>query len=168
MVAVAIDWALARLPAERRPLQRARCTRSVEIEAPIERTWAVLADIPGQTRWMPEMKSVADADAGPGRRGSIGEATIRIFGIAVTDRVAITTYDPPEAFGIEHAGCSAATGLLTLRPGLDGTTTTVDWVEHLAPPLLPRLGWLAPAAGDRATSTSATCSCSATSSRTRR
>ena len=140
VVAIVVDYALACLPEERRPFS-GPVHAHVEIDAPIERTWAVLSDIPGQTRWMPEMKSVRMITPDPVEVGSIGEATIRIFGIAVTDRVAITTYRPPEAFGIDHRGLFGGEGLLTLKPGLDGTTTIVDWVEALAPPFLPRLGW---------------------------
>ena len=140
-LAVAIDRLLAGLDPERRPLS-GPVRPSVEIAAPIERTWEVLADIPGQTRWMPEMKSVRMLTPGPVGVGSVGEATIRIFGVAVRDEVDITTYEPPSAFGIEHRGLFGGSGLLTLRPGEGGQTTIVDWVERLVPPWLPHLGWI--------------------------
>ena len=114
----------------------------VEILAPIERVWPVLADIPGQLRWMPEMKEVAVLTPGPIGVGTVGEATVRLFGIAVTDRVTITRYEPPVAFGIEHDGLFRGEGLLTLTSTADGTATVVDWVETLVPPWLPAVGWL--------------------------
>jgi hypothetical protein len=33
-------------------------------------------------------------------------------------------------------------GIMALRPGLDGTTTIVEWEETLVPPWLPAFGWL--------------------------
>jgi hypothetical protein len=117
-------------------------TARVEIEASPEDVWSVVADIPGQTRWMPEMKRVSMITPGPVREGSVGEATVRIFGISVTDRVTITTFQPASAFGIEHEGLFGGAGRMDLRPGLDGTTTVVTWVEELVPPWLPAIGWL--------------------------
>jgi uncharacterized protein YndB with AHSA1/START domain len=135
------DRILASLTPEQRPLS-GPVRATVEIAAPMEETWAVLADIPGQPRWMPEMKTVRMVTPGPVDVGSVGEATIRIFGIAVRDEVAITTYEPPRAFGIDHRGLFGGSGLLTLRPGMGGGTTIVEWVEHLVPPWLPHLGWV--------------------------
>lgn len=128
------------LPAPSRPFS-GPVRAQVEIEARIEDVWAVVADIPNQVRWMPEMKRVVMLTSNPTREGSVGEATVRIFGIAVTDRVTITTFRPPVAFGIEHEGLFGGGGLVNLRPGLDDTTTVVSWEEHLVPPWLPAFGW---------------------------
>jgi len=140
-LAGAAEAILRRLAPDQRPLSGPVHAR-VEIEAPIERVWDVLADIPSQVRWMPEMKRVTVLTPGPVGEGSVGEATVRIFGIAVTDRVTVTTWQPPIAFAIEHEGLFGGGGELRLRPGLDGTTTIVDWEEQLVPPWLPALGWL--------------------------
>jgi len=139
--ALAAEAVLRALPASARPFSgpvRAR----VEIDAAIEDVWTVVADIPGQVRWMPEMKVVRMITPGPVAEGSVGEATVRIFGIAVTDRVTIATFQPPTAFGIEHEGLFGGRGDMVLRPGADGTTTIVEWEEALVPPLLPAVGWL--------------------------
>ena len=34
----------------------------------------------------------------------------------------------------------SGSGLITLEPGADGTTTIVRWEERLVPPVLPALG----------------------------
>jgi uncharacterized protein YndB with AHSA1/START domain len=112
------------------------------VEAPVERTWALVSDVPRQPEWMHEMKAVRMDDTGPPRPGSRGEATVRVFGISVTDPVTITEVEPPRRFAIRHEGLFAGGGLITLRPGADGTTTIVDWEETLVPPLLPELGAL--------------------------
>ncbi len=141
LLAVVTDVVLQTVPPDRRPFSRPVRSR-VEIEAPIESVWEILADLPGQVRWMPEMKRVSVVTPGPVRQGSVGEATVRIFGIAVNDRVTITTFRPPTSFGIEHDGLFGGYGRIELRPGRDAGTTTVEWEEQLVPPLLPALGWL--------------------------
>lgn len=138
---VVLDRALAGVPAEGRPFS-GPVRATVEIHAPIDRVWPILVDIHGQVRWMPEMKEVTVVTAGPVGVGSVAEALVRIVGIGVRDRVVITRYEPPVAYGIEHLGLFGGPGLIELRPGPDGTTTIVQWTERLIPPLLPRLGWI--------------------------
>ena len=114
----------------------------VVVDAPIEETWRVLADIGLQPAWMHEMKSVVVTTPGPTRVGTRGEATVRIFGISVTDPVEVVAFDPPTRFEIRHEGLFTGGGVITLEPGSDGTTTIVRWAETLVPPLLPELGAL--------------------------
>lgn len=114
----------------------------VVIDAPVEETWAVIADIPLQTEWMREMKRLEMATPGPARVGSRGTATIRILGIRVSDPVEIVELEPPRRYAIRHEGLFRGGGVITLEPGTDGTTTIVRWEETLIPPLLPELGGL--------------------------
>lgn len=109
------------------------------VDAPIEETWAVVADIPLQPEWMHEMKRVTITTPGPIGVGTRGEATVRIFGIGVTDPVEITEFDAPTRFAIRHEGLFTGGGLITLEAGADGTTTIVRWEETLIPPILPEL-----------------------------
>jgi uncharacterized membrane protein len=115
------------------------------VDAPIEETWAVLADIPRQPEWMRDMKRVAITTPGPVRVGTRGEATVRVLGIAVSDPVEVTEYEPPVRFSVRHEGVYTGDGVITLEPGADGTTTIVRWTETLLPPVLPELGALAQA-----------------------
>lgn len=117
----------------------------IVVDAPIERVWAVLADIEGQPRWMHDMKAVRMTTPGPVAVGSRGEATVRMFGLAVTDPVTVTEIDPPTRFAVRHEGTFTGTGTFTLEPGADGTTTIVRWEEALAPPVLPRVAAVAAA-----------------------
>lgn len=112
------------------------------IDAPIEATWRVIADIGLQPTWMHEMKSVVVTTPGPTRVGTRGEATVRIFGISVTDPVEVVAFDPPTSFAIRHEGLFTGGGVITLEAGTDGTTTIVRWAETLVPPLLPELSAL--------------------------
>ncbi len=107
------------------------------IDAPIERVWAVLADIEGQPRWMHEMKAVRLLTPPPIGVGTRGAATVRIFGIGVTDPVEITEFEPPRRFAIRHEGMFTGGGLITLESGADGSSTIVRWDETLIAPILP-------------------------------
>jgi len=114
----------------------------VVVDAPIAETWAVVADIPLQPEWMHEMKEVRLTTPGPVGVGTRGEATVRIFGISVTDPVEVTGFEPPTRFTIRHEGRFSGGGVITLEAGADGTTTIVRWEETLVPPFLPALGAL--------------------------
>lgn len=143
LAAVPVAFALDRLLARRRgtnpPLAM---DMLVVVDAPLEETWAVVADIPLQPEWMHEMKEVRLTTPGPVGVGTRGEATVRIFGIGVTDPVEVTAFDPPTRFEIRHEGLFTGGGVITLEAGADGTTTVVRWRETLVPPLLPELGAL--------------------------
>lgn len=115
----------------------------VVIDAPIERVWTELADIEGQPRWMHDMKSVRLTTPPPTGLGTRGVSTVRVFGIAVTDPVTITEFEPPTRFALRHEGAISGSGLITLEGGADGTTTVVRWDERLVAPLLPHLGAVA-------------------------
>ena len=119
--------------------QRPPIETLVVVDAPIARTWQVLSDIPGQPRWMREMKRVRLLDDGPTRVGTRGEAEVRILGINVTDPVEVTEFDPPTRFAIRHDGTFSGGGELALESGVDGDTTIVRWAERLNAPVLPDL-----------------------------
>jgi uncharacterized membrane protein len=135
--ALALDRWLA---ARRRPNPPLAMDMLTVVDAPIEDTWAVVADIPRQPEWMHDMKRVTIQTPGPVRPGTRAEATVRILGISVSDPVEITELDRPSRFAIRHEGLFTGDGVITLEGGADGTTTIVRWRETLVPPILPELG----------------------------
>jgi uncharacterized protein YndB with AHSA1/START domain len=114
----------------------------IVIDAPIERVWAVVADIENQPRWMLEMKAVRLITPPPIGVGTRGEATVRVLGVTVTDPVTVTEFDPPTRFAVRHEGSFTGSGVITLEPGADGTTTIVRWDETLIGPAFPYVGSL--------------------------
>jgi uncharacterized membrane protein len=110
------------------------------VDAPIEATWAVVADVPRQPEWMHDMKRVTIETPGPVGAGTRAQATVRILGVSVSDPVEITELERPRRFAIRHDGRFTGDGLITLQEGADGTTTIVRWRETLVPPILPELG----------------------------
>ncbi len=114
----------------------------VVVDAQLQETWDVVADIPLQIEWMTEMRSIIITTPGLTHVGTRGEATVRIAGISVTDPVEVTEFTPPHRYAIRHEGLFTGGGLITLEAGADGRTTIVRWEETLIPPLLPELGAL--------------------------
>ena len=107
------------------------------VEAPIERVWDELVDIEGQPRWMHDMKSVR-MEPGLLAVGRRGEATVRMYGVSVTDPVRILHLDPPTRFGVSHDGLFGGHGIFHLEP-LPGGRTDVRWEEDLVAPIAPHL-----------------------------
>lgn len=144
LVGAGITYALDRILAEQSKGQVPEPIESmVVIDAPIERVWAMVADIDRQPEWMTEMKAVRVVTPGPIGVGTECEAQVRILGITVTDPVTITAFEPPMRYAISHDGTFKGTGTITLESGADLTTTIVRWQEQLSPPVLPHLGALA-------------------------
>jgi uncharacterized protein YndB with AHSA1/START domain len=114
----------------------------VEVDAPIDEVWAVLADIERQPEWMIEMKAVRLVTSGPVGVGTRGQADVRIFGIGVSDPIEVVEFVPPFRFGIHHRGRFSGNGTITLDTLDGGRRTRVEWAETLVPPLFPNLGSL--------------------------
>ena len=141
LAGAATGWALERVLRARADGSPPPAIESlVVIDAPIERVWAVVADIEGQPRWMHDMKSVRLTTPPPTGVGTRGVSTVRVFGVSVTDPVTITEFRPPTRFALRHEGTVSGSGVITLEPGADGTTTIVHWDERLLLPALPHLG----------------------------
>lgn len=135
-----VGWIVDRWLADRRGDAAPEPIRSlVVIDAPIERVWAVLADVEGQPRWMHDLKSVRLDTPGPVGVGTRATGSVRILGVTVEDPVEITEFEPPTRYAIAHEGSFTGSGLITLEAGADGTTTIVRWEEVLVAPVLPNL-----------------------------
>jgi hypothetical protein len=85
------------------------------------------------------MKSVRLLTPPPIGVGTRGEATVRVFGVSVTDPVEVTEFAPRQRFAIRHEGSFTGGGVITLEAGADGTTTILRWDETLIAPIMPRL-----------------------------
>ncbi len=115
---------------------------TVEIDASIERVWAVLADIERQPEWMHDLKSVRLTTPPPVGLGTRGIGRVQIFGIGLEDPVEVTTFDAPTHFAIRHEGLVTGGGDIRLE-ATPGGATRVTWDETLVPPVLPHLGAVA-------------------------
>jgi len=117
---------------------------SIEIDAPVERVWAVLVDLERQPEWMHDLRDVRVITPPPIGAGTRAIGRVQAFGIAVEDPIEITVFEPPVRYSIRHDGFVSGTG--DIRLVLDGDEasgpTLVTWEEVLRPPVLPHLGAL--------------------------
>ena len=138
IVAVLVELILGRMIATGR-IRRPEINLTITIAAPRDTVWAYASDIARQPEWMHEMKRVEMLTPPPVQPGSRGRATVRIFGISTTDDVVITQFDPPSTFAIRHEGRFVGEGLLQFT-AIDATSTRIDWMEYLRPPLFANIG----------------------------
>ncbi len=107
--------------------------RHIRIEAPIRRVWDVLADVPGQPRWMRDLvrvRLIGDEPVGVGSR-AIGE--VRMFGFRQSDPIEVTAFEPPYRYVVKHLGAFRGSGEFQLRTLDGGRVTHMSWREELRP-----------------------------------
>ncbi|MES2209180.1 MAG: SRPBCC family protein [Chloroflexota bacterium] len=119
----------------------------IDIQAPRERVWDVLADIERQPEWMHDLRSVRLTTAPPVGVGTRGIGRVQAFGISVEDLVEVTAFEAPSHFAIRHEGLVKGVGDIRLVAGPGGRdgqvgATVVTWDETLVAPVLPHLGAL--------------------------
>lgn len=106
------------------------------INAPPERVWDVLADLPGQKAWMVDLRSLEVTSEQTSGLGATIDVVSELFGQPVVkDRMVITAWDPPRYFAIDHVGQFTGYGYFRLNP--EGKGTVFTWVEEFKPPLGP-------------------------------
>lgn len=107
--------------------------RHIRIGAPIQRVWDVLADVPGQPRWMRDLvrvRMIGDEPFGVGSR-AIGD--VEMFGFRQSDSIEVTAFEPPSRYVVKHLGAFRGSGEFQLRGLEDGRATHVWWREELRP-----------------------------------
>lgn len=105
----------------------------IRVAAPPEAVWAVLADVPGQPRWMRDLVAVELEGSGPVGVGTRAIGRVRIAGFRQDDPVEIDAFDPPRHFGLRHIGLFRGRGDFRLLAVAGGTSVT--WREELRSPL---------------------------------
>ena len=121
---------------------------SIEIDAPIEHVWAILADIERQPEWMHDLRHVRVITPPPVGVGTRAVGTVQALGIALEDPIEVTVFEPPVHYAVRHEGFVTGGGDIRLVADGEGdlATTLVTWEETLVPRVLPHLGGLVLAA----------------------
>jgi len=113
----------------------------VDVDAPVERTWAAVTDWDRQGEWMLATTVRGTVGDGRGVGGGI-RATTGIGPLAVVDTMEITGWDPPHGAYVRHLGrLIRGRAAFEVRPRPGGSTFV--WTEDLDLPLgaLGRLGF---------------------------
>jgi hypothetical protein len=112
----------------------ARLELRIFIQATPERVWEVLSYLPGQKRWMVDLRSLEVTSAVQSGPGTEVKVTSELFGLPVVkDKMVITSWEPPYRFDVEHVGAFSGWGSFQLNPVSGGTTFI--WIEEFKPPL---------------------------------
>jgi hypothetical protein len=115
---------------------------TVDVDAPVEQTWAGVTDWARQGEWMLGTRVWPTAQGGQGVGGGI-EAITGVGPLGVLDRMEITLWEPPHRCHVLHLGrVVRGTGAMEVEP-LPGDRSRFVWREDLDLPLglLGRLGW---------------------------
>jgi len=115
----------------------------VDVDAPVEATWAGATDWAGQGEWMLGTSVRPTAQGGQGVGGGIAAFT-GIGPLGFLDTMTITRWEPPHRCHVLHTGrIVRGTGEFGVERRGEGQSVFV-WREDLELPLGPlgRLGWL--------------------------
>jgi hypothetical protein len=115
---------------------------TVDVDAPVEQTWAGVTDWAGQSEWMFGTRVWPTVQGGQGVGGGI-EAFTGVGPLGFLDRMEITLWEPPRRCHVLHLGrVVRGTGAFEVEP-LPGDRSRFVWREDLDLPLglLGRLGW---------------------------
>ena len=115
---------------------------TVDVDAPVEQTWAGATDWAGQGQWMLGTTVRPTAQGGQGVGGGL-EAFTGLGRLGFLDRMEITLWEPPRRCHVRHLGrVVRGTGAFEVEPRGEGRSVFV-WREDLDLPLgaLGRLGW---------------------------
>jgi hypothetical protein len=114
----------------------------VDVDAPVEATWAAAVDWASQGDWMLGTRVRPTVGDGQGVGGRF-EAFSGIGPIGFLDPMEITLWQPPRACHVRHLGrVVRGTGAFEVEPRGDGRSR-FHWREDLDLPLgiLGRIGW---------------------------
>ena len=114
---------------------------TVDVDAPVEQTWAGATDWTGQGEWMLGTTVRPTRQQGQGVGGRI-EAFTGLGRLGFLDPMEITLWEPPHRCDVVHTGrVVRGTGTFQVQPR--GSGSTFVWREDLELPLglLGRLGW---------------------------
>ena len=115
---------------------------TVDVDAPVEQTWAGATDWARQGEWMLGTRVAGTAQDGVGVGGGI-EAFTGVGRAGFVDTMEITVWDPPHRCHVLHTGrVVRGTGEFSVRERGVGRSTFV-WREDLELPwgALGRAGW---------------------------
>lgn len=113
-------------------------------QAPIERVWEEIVDIPSWPSWWASWeKAASHGSASQAQLGSVVDHEVRgDLPYSLRFRTVVTVFQSPHLLEIKSSGDLVGTGALVLKPRDQGTAVTYSWDVGLSNPLLNLLGKL--------------------------
>jgi uncharacterized protein YndB with AHSA1/START domain len=105
----------------------------ITIDAPPAATWRVVEAIEHHVDWMADAESIRFIDARTRGVGTTFDCVTKVGPFRLTDRMAVTEWEPQRCLGIEHRGIVTGRGRFTLRRRRGGKTR-FTWSERLTFP----------------------------------
>jgi uncharacterized protein YndB with AHSA1/START domain len=107
---------------------------SADYDATPDAVWHALERIDAHVDWMADaelIRFVTEQTEGVGTRF---ECVTKVGPIRLTDRMAITEWEPGRSMGVRHDGLVTGRGRFTIEPLDDGARTRFSWIEDLTFP----------------------------------
>ena len=106
-------------------------TVSVDIDAPVARTWEVVEPIEHHVDWMHDAVAIRFRTDQTRGVGTSFLCDTKVGPIKLTDEMEITEWEPERVMGVRHVGVVTGTGRFTLEPIDLGRRTRFTWTEDL-------------------------------------
>jgi uncharacterized protein YndB with AHSA1/START domain len=107
---------------------------SIDIDAPVDRVWAVVEAVERHVDWMHDAVAIrfqSDQTRGVGTRFL---CDTKVGPIKLVDRMEITEWQPGRSMGVRHSGLVTGSGMFTLTSIDLDRRTRFTWAEHLVFP----------------------------------
>jgi carbon monoxide dehydrogenase subunit G len=109
-------------------------TVSIDIDAPPDRVWAELEDLPSHVEWMADAESMTITSEQTSGVGTVAEVATTIGPLRTTDVMRFTEWDEGRAMAVRHEGLVSGSGRFTLDD-IGGGRTRMTWSEELDFPI---------------------------------
>jgi uncharacterized protein YndB with AHSA1/START domain len=103
---------------------------STTIDATPDEVWKVVEHIEDHVQWMHDAVAIRFTSDSRQGAGTTFDCDTKVGPFRLTDRMAITRWEPGSTMGVRHVGIVTGTGEFTLEP-IDGSQTQFVWREVL-------------------------------------
>lgn len=100
------------------------------IDAPPETVWARIEDVATHVDWMADAEAIRFISEQTAGVGTTFDCDTKIGPLKLTDRMAVTEWEPTRAMGVRHEGLVTGEGRFTLT-ALGDDRTDFAWAETL-------------------------------------
>lgn len=108
-----------------------RIAVSIEIDAPVERVWAIVEPVERHIDWMHDAVAIRFQTEQTRGVGTKFLCDTKVGPIKLVDQMEITEWEPNHRMGVRHTGMVTGTGTFVLTPIDMDRRTRFGWTEDL-------------------------------------